>query len=181
MDASRVDSTALRALTTGYQRYLIWAQIAISYLFLQLAIWAPTPHLRNLWAAVAAITILALVLTDVLRNLRSNDHSSLKPLGLGLPTISGAALVLGIGLATVASIVLLVRWRAARFPPIPPGFRIFGRRGATRSGPCFRNSSCNLFSSSASKISMAARLPFGLRPRSLPPPTCPIPSSSQPR
>jgi membrane protease YdiL (CAAX protease family) len=62
------------------------------------------------------------VLTDVLRNLRSNDHSSLKPLGLGLPTISGAALVLGIGLATVASIVLLVRWAGGQIPANPSWF-----------------------------------------------------------
>ncbi len=103
-----VDSKTLPAVPTAFRRYFVWAQIIVAFLFLEFAIWAPTPETRNRWAAIAAITILILVLTDVL--IDRSPRSSLQRLGLGLPKMFGASVVLGIGLATVACMVILVSW-----------------------------------------------------------------------
>ena len=37
------------------RRFSIWAQIVIVFVLLEFALWAPTTHLRNRWAAIAAI------------------------------------------------------------------------------------------------------------------------------
>jgi membrane protease YdiL (CAAX protease family) len=95
-------------------RYVIWSQIAIAFLFLELAIWAPTTALRNRWGSIAMITIVVLVLSDVLI-----DRRSLKRLGLGLPKAFGATMALGIGLATVAVMVILVHWLGGQIPANP--------------------------------------------------------------
>jgi membrane protease YdiL (CAAX protease family) len=122
MGKDRIDSTALRAEATAYRRYFLWAQIAIAYLFLELAIWAPTLHLRNRWAAILAITMLIFILSDGLSNLPSNHRPSLQRLGLGLPNVSGAAIVLATGLAAAVSIVILVRWAGGQIPANPSWF-----------------------------------------------------------
>jgi len=99
-----VESKTLPAVQPA-RRCLVWAQIVIAFLFLEFAIWAPTPKIRNRWAAIAAITILVLMLIDALLH-----RPSLQRLGLGLPKMFGASVVLGIGLAMVAFMVILVRW-----------------------------------------------------------------------
>ena len=92
------------------RRYFVWAQIIIAYLFLEFAIWAQTTEIRNRWAIVAATTILVLLLID---------RPSLKRLGLGLPKMFGTGLVLGIGFATVAVMVILVHWLGGQIPANP--------------------------------------------------------------
>jgi membrane protease YdiL (CAAX protease family) len=98
----------------AYRRYFVWAQIIVAFMFLEFAIWAPTTKIRNRWAAVAMITILVLVLIDVLI-----DRPSPERLGLGLPKMFGAGLVLGIGFATVAVMVILVHWLGGQIPANP--------------------------------------------------------------
>src|SRR5580704_19396658 len=93
----------------GYRRYFVWAQIIIVFLFLELALWAPTRAIRNRWAAVVAIAIVVLVLIDVVI-----DPPSLKRLGLGLPKLSGAGAVLGIGLAAAVFLVILAKLAGGR-------------------------------------------------------------------
>jgi membrane protease YdiL (CAAX protease family) len=118
-----VESKTLPAVPDAYRRYFVWAQIVIAFLFLELAIWAPTTEIRNRWAAIAATTILILMLIDVLigRSSRSSP-SSLHRLGLGLPNVSGASVVLGIGSATAALMVILVRWAGGQIPANPTWF-----------------------------------------------------------
>ena len=106
------------AVPAVYRRYFVWAQIVIAFLFLEFAIWAPTPEARNRWAAIAAVAILILILIDALI-----DRSSLHRLGLGLPKMFGAGVVLGIGFATVALMVILVRWLGGQIPANPAWFR----------------------------------------------------------
>jgi membrane protease YdiL (CAAX protease family) len=102
------------ALAPGCRRYFVWAQIVIAFLFLEFALWAPTTAIRNRWGSIAIITIVVLVLRDVLI-----DRSSLKRLGLGLPKAFGASIVLGIGLATVAFMVTVVRCLSGQIPANP--------------------------------------------------------------
>jgi len=101
----------------AFRRCFVWAQIITVFLFLEFALWAPTRQIRNPWAIIAAITILALVLIDALI-----DPPSLKRLGLGLPKMSGAGVVLGIGLATIAFVVALVNWAGGQIPANPTWF-----------------------------------------------------------
>jgi membrane protease YdiL (CAAX protease family) len=105
-----VQSKTPPAFQPAGRRYFIWAQIVISFLFLEFAIWAPTTEIRNRWAIVVATTILVLVLVD---------RPSLQRLGLGLPKMVGAGLILGIGLATVALMVILVHWLGGQIPANP--------------------------------------------------------------
>src|SRR5580658_7893490 len=88
------------------RRFSIWAQIVIVFVLLEFALWAPTTHLRNRWAAIAAITLLVLVSLDVL--IDPSPRSSFARLGLGFPKASGAAAVLGLGFAALG------RWPDSR-------------------------------------------------------------------
>jgi membrane protease YdiL (CAAX protease family) len=99
------------AVPTASRRYFVWTQIVIVYLFLEFALWAPTRETRNRWAAIGAITILVLVLIDVLI-----DRTSLQRLGLGLPKVFGASLLLGTGLAMALLMVILVRLAGGQIP-----------------------------------------------------------------
>ena len=108
-----------RAAFSG-RPYFVWIQIVVVFLFLEFALWAPTRHIRNRLAAVVAITILVLVLLDAL-----TDRSSLHRLGLGLPKIFGASVVLGIGLATAAIAVISVKSMGGRVPANPTWFPNF--------------------------------------------------------
>ncbi|HLM83233.1 MAG TPA: CPBP family intramembrane glutamic endopeptidase [Terriglobales bacterium] len=114
------------AVPTVYRRCFVWTQIIVAFLFLEFAIWAPTPEIRNRWAAIAAITILILVLTDVLLDgspwSPRSSASSLHRLGLGLPKMLGASVVLGIGLATIVCMVILVSWAGGEIPANPTWF-----------------------------------------------------------
>jgi membrane protease YdiL (CAAX protease family) len=99
------------AFQTACRRLFVWAQIIIAFLFLEFAIWAPTTKIRNRWGAIAIITILVVVVIDVLI-----DRPSLERLGLGLPKMFGASVVLGIGFATVVFMVILVSWAGGQIP-----------------------------------------------------------------
>ena len=112
-----VDSKTLPVVPTALRRCFVWAQIIVGFLFLELAIWAPTAEIRDRWAAIAAITILILVLIDVLIG-----RSSLNRLGLGLPKMFGASVVLGIGLATIVCMVIVVSWAGGEIPANPTWF-----------------------------------------------------------
>ncbi|MGB6387074.1 MAG: CPBP family intramembrane glutamic endopeptidase [Terriglobales bacterium] len=101
-------------ISTGYLRYFIWAQIIIVFVLLELAIWAPTRTTRNRWAVIAAITILVFSLINVLMH-----QTSLKRLGLGLPKLRGAIVVLGIGFATAFFLLILVKWMGGDIPASP--------------------------------------------------------------
>ncbi|MGA2235483.1 MAG: CPBP family intramembrane glutamic endopeptidase [Terriglobales bacterium] len=105
------------AVPAACRRYFVWAQIIVAFMFLELAIWAPSLAIRNRWGAIAIITILVLVLID---------RPSLERLGLALPKPFGASVVLGIGLATVVFMVILVSWTGGEIPANStwPSFRL---------------------------------------------------------
>jgi len=108
------ESKTSPAFQPAGRRYFIWGQIVIVYLFLEFALWAPTKEIRNRWAIVAATTILVLLLID---------RPSLLRLGLGLPKMFGASMVFGIGFATVAVMVILMRWLGGGQIPANPAWR----------------------------------------------------------
>jgi membrane protease YdiL (CAAX protease family) len=120
-----VESKIFPVVATAFRRCFVWAQIVTAFLFLELAIWAPTRHTRNRWAAITAITILAFVLINVLLAILIDSLSErplLERLGLGLPRMFGASVVLGIGLATVVFLVILVNWAGGQIPANPTWF-----------------------------------------------------------
>ena len=125
MGKMAVASKAFPAETSAYRRFFVWAQIGIAFLFLEFAIWAPTPTIRDRWAAIAGITVLGLVLVNLLINALIDGRGSrpsLERLGLGLPKMFGASVVLGIGLATVVFMVILVSWAGGQIPANPTWF-----------------------------------------------------------
>ncbi len=108
MDTTATDATRDHASNpTSLRRYFVWGQIIIVFLFLEFALWAPTRDIRNRWAAIAAITILVLVLTD---------RPSLQRLGLRLPKTFGASLVLGVSFAAAVLLVVVVNWSGGQIP-----------------------------------------------------------------
>src|SRR5271157_3344157 len=95
---------------TGSRRRFIWAQIIITFLFLELTLWAPTRQIRNRWAFIAFITMLVFVLVD---------RPSITRLGLGMPKMSGAGLVLGAGLLASLFLIIVVRCMGGEIPANP--------------------------------------------------------------
>ena len=94
-----------------YRRSIVWAGIVIVFLFVELALWAPTLTIRNRWSAIAAITILVIILIDLV-----TGRSSPGRLGVGLPKMSVAGLVVGIGFTTAAFILVLARLAGSPIP-----------------------------------------------------------------
>jgi membrane protease YdiL (CAAX protease family) len=105
------------AVASPRRRYLVWGEIIVVFLFLELALWAPTAKIRNRCAAIISVTILAFVMIDALIG-----SSSLKRLGLGLPRLFGASVTLGIGLLMAAFMLLMARWMGGRIPANPTWF-----------------------------------------------------------
>ena len=117
LSATPAASAGSLAPATGLRRYAVWAEIAIEFAFLEFALWAPTRQIRNRWAAVAALTIVAVILADLLI-----DRQSLKRLGLGLPGIFGACVVLVTGVAASAFLITLVSRAGGQIPANPAWF-----------------------------------------------------------
>lgn len=108
MDITATDATRdVSSNRTSWRRHFVWGQIIIVFLILEFALWAPTRDIRNHWAAIAAITILVLVLTD---------RPSLQRLGLRLPITFEASLVLGVSFAAAVLMVLFVKWSGGQIP-----------------------------------------------------------------
>jgi membrane protease YdiL (CAAX protease family) len=104
-------------IATGLRRHLVWSEIILLFALLELALWAPTHEIRNRWAAAAAITILLATVIDVLIG-----RQSLKRLGLGLPKLFGASVVLVSGVATSAFLITLVSRAGGQVPANPTWF-----------------------------------------------------------
>jgi len=105
------------AAATGLRRYVVWAEIVAVFVFVELALWAPTRQIRNRWAAVAALTILVAVLADALIG-----RQSIERLGLGFPRVFGAGVVIATGLATSAFLLTLVSRAGGEIPANPTWF-----------------------------------------------------------
>ena len=144
------------AIATGLRRYVVWAEIITVFALLELALWAPAHEIRNRWAAISALTILVVTVIDVLL-----DYQSLQRLGLGLPKLFGASVVLLSGVATSAFLITLVSRAGGQVPANPTGSQPFNRPGDTCSGRSSRNSYCNRSSSTTGKNSMAVQPRFG--------------------
>jgi membrane protease YdiL (CAAX protease family) len=117
LSAGPAASTGSVALATGLRRYIVWAEIAIVFAFLEFALWAPTRQIRNRWATVAALTILAVILADLMIG-----HQPFKRLGLGLPKVFGASVVLVTGVAASAFLITLVSRAGGQVPANPAWF-----------------------------------------------------------
>ncbi len=117
MSEMAVEPKIHTAVATAFRRHFVWAQIVVAFLFLELAIWAPTVEIRNRWATISGITILVLVITDVVM-----DRSSFYWLGLGLPKVADAGVVLGIGFAALLFMMIFVRSLGGEIPANPTWF-----------------------------------------------------------
>jgi membrane protease YdiL (CAAX protease family) len=104
-------------IATGLRRYIVWAEIIIVFVFLELALWAPTRQLRNRWAVIAAVTMVVVILADALTR-----RQSLSRLGLGMPKMFGAGVVLVTGVAASAFLITLVSRAGGQVPANPAWF-----------------------------------------------------------
>src|SRR5580693_4767648 len=104
-------------VATGFRRCFVWFQIILVFAFLELALWAPTRSIRNRWAMIAAITMLVVVLIEALI-----DRRSLPRLGLALPKLSNATVVLSGGLAAALFLIILVSSLGGQIPANPTWF-----------------------------------------------------------
>jgi len=125
MSEMAVEPKTYTAVATAFRWYFVWSQIVVVFLFLELAIWASTVEIRNRWAAISAITILVLVVTDLLMD-RSGalrpSWASLYRLGLGLPKVADTGVVLGIGFAALLFMMIFVRSLGGQIPANPTWF-----------------------------------------------------------
>jgi membrane protease YdiL (CAAX protease family) len=102
---------------SAYRRYFVWTEIVVVFVFLELALWAPTTKIRNRWAAITAFAIVVFTLLDA-----ATGRTSLRRLGLRLPKIADAAWVVGIGLATAALLLFFADWAGGQIPANPSWF-----------------------------------------------------------
>lgn len=101
----------------AWRRSFTWFQLVVVYVFMERALWSSRLASRNQWVFIAAIAVLVFVLLD---------RPSLKRMGLGLPTRSGASLVLAASFATAVFLGLVVRWAGGQIPanPMWPSFHL---------------------------------------------------------
>src|ERR1700684_449902 len=111
--AQRIEAemNAILAASAPLRRYFVWAQLVTVFVLLELALWAPTRAIRNRWALIATASLLVFILTDLI-----TTRTSLKRLGLGLPSLRGAAVILCIGLAAAILLLTLVYLAGGRIP-----------------------------------------------------------------
>jgi membrane protease YdiL (CAAX protease family) len=100
----------VRTISDACRQQLTWAQVIIGFLFLECAVWAARLSVRNRWAVVGGATVLVLALLD---------QPSLRRLGLGLPNVRGASLMLGIGFTGAVLMILMALWAGGAVPANP--------------------------------------------------------------
>ncbi len=80
----------------GHSILFGWIQLIAVYFLIECALWSSETAVRNRWALIAALTVIAFLLLD---------RPSIQRLGLGLPNISGASVILA---ASFAAAILLI-------------------------------------------------------------------------
>lgn len=108
---------AYYGLGAASRRYIVWTEIVVLFVLLELALWAPHREMRNLWAVAAAIAMDIFIIVDLLIG-----RTSIRSLGLRLPTVFGGVVVLTIGLATTFLIFFVVNWADGQIPANPSWF-----------------------------------------------------------
>ncbi len=76
-----------------------WIQLVVVYFLIECALWSSQTAIRDRWALIAALTVLAFVLVD---------RPSIRRLGLGRPNLPGASIILAISLAAAIFMVFAV-------------------------------------------------------------------------
>lgn len=94
----------------AYHRYFTWFQLIVTYVFMEITLWSSRLALQNRWFFISAVTLVAFVLID---------RPSLQRLGLGMPSGTGASLVLAISFATAVLLVWAVRGLGGEIPANP--------------------------------------------------------------
>jgi membrane protease YdiL (CAAX protease family) len=93
-----------------YRRQFTWAQVIVAFLFIECAVWAARLSVRSRWSLAAGAVVLVFSIVD---------RPSVRRLGLGLPSAMGSGLVLGLGLAGAALMLLLTHWAGGTIPANP--------------------------------------------------------------
>ena len=103
-----------------WRRSFTWFQLIVVYALMECALWSSQLAFRKRWVFITAITVLVFALVD---------RSSLKRMGLGLPTRFGAGLVLAVSVATAIFLGLVVRWAGGQIPanPMWPSLHLTGQ------------------------------------------------------
>jgi len=85
----------------GYSTLFAWMQLIVVYFLIECALWSSRTAVRNRWALIAAVTVLAFALLDC---------PSIQRLGLGLPNTSGASIILAMSCAAAIFMIFAVLW-----------------------------------------------------------------------
>jgi membrane protease YdiL (CAAX protease family) len=94
-------------VSTPPRRSFVWAQTIVVYVFVELALWAPTRALRNRWALLAVIAVTLAVLLD---------RPSRTRLGFRFPAARAATLIFGVGAAAALLVVVLTKLAGGQIP-----------------------------------------------------------------
>ena len=99
-------------ITGKLHRVLAWIELILVYGLIECALWSQQPSTRNRFALVALIAVIVFIAVDLLRP----DHTTVRRLGLGMPTTTAAGIVLAATLGTTLFFVLGVRWAGGAAP-----------------------------------------------------------------
>jgi len=92
------------------RKIFVGCQLVIAYGLIECALWSPRIAIRNRWALVAAIVIVAFFLVDRL---------SIRRMGLGLPSTLGASIVLAISFAAAIVMIFFVQSIGGQIDAVP--------------------------------------------------------------
>lgn len=95
-------------------------QLVIAYGLIECALWSPRIAIRNRWALIAAIVIVAFLFID---------RPSVRRLGLGLPTTLGATLVLAISFAAAIVMIFFVQSIGGQVATMPTWTTLYRSSG----------------------------------------------------
>lgn len=92
----------------AHSRLFVWAQLIVAYSLIECALWSSRTVVRNKWALAATLIVAAFVLID---------RPSVRRLGLGLPGVRGAIVILAVSLAAALLLIGSVLRLGGQFDP----------------------------------------------------------------
>lgn len=95
----------------------LWLQTGLVYSLIVCASWTPEGHAKvALMTGAVALTLVC----------AAGSRFSARQMGLGVPSLRGSLVIVGLGILLAASIPLIAAWTGLHFPPI----RVIPWRGA---------------------------------------------------
>lgn len=109
-----IPAVEIRVHTVGmaanWRRRLTWAELILAFLFVECAVWAARLSVRSRWAVAASVLVVLLAVVK---------QPSLGRLGIGLPTLRGTAVTIGLGLALAGMMIGATHLAGGQIPANP--------------------------------------------------------------